>query len=129
MRPDRIEHFRSLLTQRHDALRDTMARRTGGAPGALSVAPNDGSPDDASTVDQLNDDAFAQIQVADGEMSQVQQALDRLDDGSYGECIDCDEPIPEARLEVEPWAARCVGCQEAWERGHPVGAGQGSRSM
>ena len=48
-------------------------------------------------------------------LTDVEAALARLADGSYGECIDCGVPIPLARLSAYPAAKRCVGCQEIAE--------------
>lgn len=120
-----LGHFRTLLTEREQALRERLDTRAHGAEagassGALSVTHDPANPEDAHVQNELNDDAFAEIQVADRELAQVRQALDRVDEGSYGECIDCGQPIPEARLQVEPWALRDVKCQEAYERQHAV---------
>jgi DnaK suppressor protein len=41
---------------------------------------------------------------------QVRAALARLDSNDYGVCERCGRPIPEGRLEVLPWAVRCVEC-------------------
>ena len=43
----------------------------------------------------------------------VEEALDRLDTGDYGICVECDEPIAEKRLRALPWARYCVTCQES----------------
>jgi len=43
----------------------------------------------------------------------VERALEKLDDGTFGTCDVCGDVIPEGRLEVQPWAVRCVGCAEA----------------
>jgi DnaK suppressor protein len=48
-------------------------------------------------------------------LADVEGALARLADGSYGECIDCGAGIPYARLSAYPAAKRCVGCQEIAE--------------
>ena len=50
------------------------------------------------------------------EMADVKAALRRLDEGSYGDCADCGEPIPLSRLLVQPAALRCAACQS--EREH-----------
>jgi DnaK suppressor protein len=47
----------------------------------------------------------------------VDAALARLDDGSYGTCVRCGRPIAGERLEVLPWAAHCIECQTALDRG------------
>lgn len=44
-------------------------------------------------------------------MRQVKAALKRMQDGDYGICIECDDPINEKRLTAIPWAERCVACQ------------------
>jgi len=41
-------------------------------------------------------------------LTEVQHALGRIEDGTYGYCIVCGQPIPEKRLEALPWAARCL---------------------
>ena len=50
------------------------------------------------------------------ELANVEQALARLADGSYGECVDCGSAIPFARLAAYPAARRCVACQETAEK-------------
>jgi DnaK suppressor protein len=49
-------------------------------------------------------------------LSDVREALGRLDTGEYGVCEDCDESIPPRRLDAIPWARLCVKCQEARDR-------------
>ena len=41
-------------------------------------------------------------------LAQVRTALARIDDGTYGTCEVCGRPIGDERLEVRPWAVRCV---------------------
>ena len=41
-------------------------------------------------------------------LNEIADAQRRLEEGSYGRCVVCDEPIPQARLEFRPWAATCV---------------------
>ena len=47
----------------------------------------------------------------------IDEALDAIAVGDYGICIDCDKEIPRRRLELTPWARRCVACQAAVETG------------
>ncbi len=49
-------------------------------------------------------------------LAQIDIALKKLEDGTYGRCETCDEPIPPARLQALPFAIRCTRCQEEWER-------------
>ena len=44
-------------------------------------------------------------------LAEVQQALARIENGTYGICTNCGQPIPERRLEAIPWATLCVICE------------------
>lgn len=46
---------------------------------------------------------------------EVEEALKRIDKGTYGVCVQCKQPIPEKRLQILPWAARDIRCQEQLE--------------
>jgi DnaK suppressor protein len=59
--------------------------------------------------------ASAEIERDLGELREVQAALKRLDEGRWGLCQDCDEPIDPRRLAVQPAATRCARCQAARE--------------
>lgn len=48
---------------------------------------------------------------------QIEEALRRVDDGSYGRCASCGNPIATPRLEAVPWARYCIDCQELAEKG------------
>jgi RNA polymerase-binding transcription factor DksA len=73
------------------------------------------------------DQAFARIQFdidyqrIDGvvaELRELAAARERLENGVFGVCVDCGEPIDPARLNVAPAAARCAICQERYEYAH-----------
>jgi DnaK suppressor protein len=49
-------------------------------------------------------------------LKDVQAAMNRIDEDTFGTCLRCEEPIPEKRLKALPWAAFCVPCQEALDR-------------
>jgi DnaK suppressor protein len=56
-------------------------------------------------------DRLAQVAVHDKlqvTRADVVRAMEKLDDGTYGRCDVCGEPIPEGRLEALPWAVLCV---------------------
>ncbi len=58
----------------------------------------------------------AAVQAALEQRAAVMAALARIDDGSYGRCVDCGHEIPEPRLEARPATARCVPCQSKRDR-------------
>jgi DnaK suppressor protein len=49
-------------------------------------------------------------------LRQMRAALVRLEEGTFGICLECEEELPARRLQVLPWAARCVSCQERADR-------------
>ena len=62
-------------------------------------------------VDTENDEVLNNLQYATAqELQQVKDALQRLDDGSYGVCTACGGAIEEKRLEAIPFSAHCISC-------------------
>jgi DnaK suppressor protein len=49
-------------------------------------------------------------------LRQIEVALERLQAGKYGSCINCGQEIPENRLNAVPWAIYCIACQEVVDR-------------
>jgi DnaK suppressor protein len=49
-------------------------------------------------------------------LGQIDLALKKMEEGNYGRCEICEEPINVLRLQAHPFAVRCTQCQEAWER-------------
>src|SRR5712691_5804542 len=50
-------------------------------------------------------------------LESIDAALLRIEDGQYGKCIHCGQPIQEKRLEAVPWARHCIRCADLNERG------------
>ena len=48
-------------------------------------------------------------------LARIRAAIGRIDRGEYGDCLECGEPIPPGRLEIDPAATLCLGCAEACE--------------
>ena len=49
-------------------------------------------------------------------LADIDAALKRIEDGTYGICSNCGKQIPEERLEARPWATLCIDCQRERER-------------
>jgi DnaK suppressor protein len=47
----------------------------------------------------------------------ISEALDRIEDNSYGTCTNCENPIGPKRLEAVPWTRLCIQCQDLLEKG------------
>jgi DnaK suppressor protein len=50
-------------------------------------------------------------------LSLIDEALLRVENGEFGHCVNCDEPVSERRLDAVPWARYCLKCQDLQERG------------
>jgi DnaK suppressor protein len=72
--------------------------------------------DDWAAADAMAAHDIALVSRDLAELANVEQALARLANATYGECVDCGNPIPYARLAAHPAAKRCVACQENAER-------------
>lgn len=48
---------------------------------------------------------------------EIEQAVERIDQGGFGFCVHCGDEISPPRLQAVPWARYCVGCQERSEQG------------
>ena len=86
-----------------------------GAGDSSELTHLDQHPGDTANEISDSDNQNAVLENSADQRAQVLAALARLDDGTYGTCVDCGQPIAEARLEVRPEAARCVEDQEKFE--------------
>ena len=61
-------------------------------------------------------DMELQLMTEEGDvLRMIEEALEKLYNNEYGKCIDCNEPISEARLEVRPYAIYCINCKRTRE--------------
>lgn len=84
------------------------------APLAGAGYPQD-SADAGSSLSEA-DRTEAVLHSARSQRDGVLAALARVEENTYGRCIDCGGDIPEGRLDARPDAARCVGCQAKYAR-------------
>ena len=98
---------RELLNSVHDKIRDARAE------GSKERDVLDQG--ESSEVDIQEDIEFALIQMKSETLNKINEALRRLDEGTYGNCFECGEEIAHARLRALPFAVRCKDCEEARE--------------
>lgn len=101
---------RSRLASMLDDLDRSIAILRGESPG-----PGDPGAD-AGAVLSDHDRLEAAVAALERHRRGVMAALERIDAGTYGLCVDCGRPVPEGRLEARPDAARCVACQSEHDR-------------
>ena len=109
MNADRIEHFRKILLEE---LKRHTENVSGGQAAALE-SMDDGVKD---SVDMSVQDVSQELALRLGEresqaVADIDQALLRIDEGSYGQCAHCGKPIDERRLEAMPTARYDAACQ------------------
>src|SRR5215468_3291723 len=111
----KIETFRKQLEERQQELRKIVARNE-----------QDGRDADVGTAQDIADRAansytkeflFHQSNNERQLLQMVENALSRIREGSFGECIHCGKEINAKRLEAVPWTRHCIECQEKLEQG------------
>jgi len=116
-----IQQLRERLDRREAELLAEVHAVDPTAPAAPSREPHNQVEDLGELGEQRIRDAVVQAEQERDvdELRQIAAAKERMDRSEYGECVDCGVDIAFARLEVQPAAARCVPCQERYERAHP----------
>ncbi|MCH9765363.1 MAG: TraR/DksA C4-type zinc finger protein [Alphaproteobacteria bacterium] len=91
---------------------EIAAERAMNAEARDTVALDQASVGRVSRIDALQGQqmALAQDRNRAAELVQIEAALQRVADGSFGLCVVCDEDIPEKRLRLNPAAATCINC-------------------
>jgi DnaK suppressor protein len=105
------------LVARRTALRAEIAAKlnTQDDPSLMGLRNRMEDTDDWSVADMETALDVAEVSRDAAELREVDTALARLKEGGYGACLECGAPIPFARLEAYPMAARCIACQEHLE--------------
>ncbi|EDM23662.1 RNA polymerase-binding protein DksA [Caminibacter mediatlanticus] len=109
-----IEHFKEILLMRKAELEKILFNISN-------------EIDEISRCDIKDDGDFAAASMDSGrdyqiylkqkqELKEIEEALKRIEEGSYGICEMCDEPIQEERLKIKPYAKYCIICREIIEK-------------
>lgn len=115
---EKLDHLTELLNLREKVLRNDIRRE---------VNLQDDYADLASEVPDPGDSSFANLSVDLGnaavsrdlkELQAIQFARLRMEQETYGICVECGYEIPYERLEAQPMAIRCAHCQEVYEKTH-----------
>ncbi|MFO7564555.1 MAG: TraR/DksA family transcriptional regulator [Enhygromyxa sp.] len=112
--PEQIAEFRALLEQQREELLGTQE---------LAVSSTKPVELDQTTVGRLSRMEAIQAQAMavatqnrrEVQLQRIKAALTRIDEGEYGLCVDCDEPINPRRLAFNPTAPLCLTCAQRHE--------------
>jgi DnaK suppressor protein len=118
-----VEQFRELLVDKRRAVVEALEYLHKENPGSLEEETGElvsGSADQhmadtaTETVDREIDYT---LEEHDGRLLQaIDEALARIEAGTYGVCVNCGAQIPPGRLEAMPWATWCIDCKRKEER-------------
>jgi RNA polymerase-binding protein DksA len=115
---EQLAHLKQLLSERERALRADLQREAGDKDDYVDVATEAPDPGDSSFANLSVDLGNAAVTRDITELRKIEAARQRMDNGTYGECVECETEIPYGRLEVQPTAERCAPCQEMYEKTH-----------
>lgn len=110
---DETRRFRERLERRRDELIATVRNATeaAGDKNLSNVTAEVRDAGDESLAMQTADAQIRGLQDQVTEVKAIEAALERIDEGVYGDCLDCGGEIPIERLEAYPTAERCTYCQ------------------
>lgn len=103
-------HYEQLLLDKERDLLDEITRRQEDARNSRTSEVED--PIDQVTSAEAKAEGFQESTLAAQTLAQVRAALQRIQDGTYGSCLDCGRQIPPVRLEAVPWAPYCIEDQQ-----------------
>lgn len=109
-----LAHIRQQLEAKQRELTDHIARLQSEARGSRDAEVIDEMDDVTASTGQA--EAYEESTLEYATLAEIRDALVRLDDGTYGVCQTCGEPISPARLEAVPWARNCLRDQELLEQ-------------
>lgn len=115
MTKSELNKFKKILENKQDELEQIVRNRD-----AITIEKS------ADALDEVQHAAERELAIRNLDresnlLRNVRSALRRIEDGSYGTCLHCEEEISPKRLNAVPWAAYCIQCQEQADRNQDDG--------
>jgi RNA polymerase-binding protein DksA len=115
------ELFRKRLIEERKRVQEAIDYLHEENPGSIQDETQDSTadnhPGDMATV-TFDRELDYTLEENEGRLLQaIDAALTRMDEGSYGACVSCGQPIGAERLEALPWTTQCIDCKRKEERG------------
>lgn len=117
------EHFRGILEEERQRVMDAINYLHEETPGSLEdeteeiVGNSDNHLGDTATATLDREIDYSLEENSEQVLRAIDAALQRIEDGTYGICETCGQPISEERLEAIPYATQCIDCRRKGERG------------
>jgi DnaK suppressor protein len=115
-----VERFKELLVEERRRVLDAIEYLHKENPGSIEEETEDETLDDhiaetaTATLDREID--YTLEENSENVLKEIEQALKRIEEGTYGPCMNCGQPIAEERLAAIPWAMYCIDCKRLQER-------------
>jgi len=105
-----LNKFKKILEEKRDELEQVVSNRD-----AITIEKS------ADALDEVQHAAERELAIRNLDresnlLRNVRLALRRIEEGSFGTCLHCEEEISPKRINAVPWAAFCIGCQEQMDR-------------
>lgn len=115
MTKSELNKFKKILENKQDELEQIVRNRD-----AITIEKS------ADALDEVQHAAERELAIRNLDresnlLRNVRSALRRIEDGSYGTCLHCEEEISPKRLNAVPWASYCIQCQEQADRNQDDG--------
>ena len=105
-----LEEKQRLLNNSKNAMRNELA-----------LSPDDLADETDLAASELNQNITFKLRDRERQLlAKIDEALERMDEGTFGTCEDCEEPIEPRRLEARPVSTLCVACKERQEHREKV---------
>ena len=115
------DHFRKRLLEERERVQEALDYLHDESPGSIQDETQDSTadnhPGDMATV-TFDRELDYTLEENEGRLLEaIDASLKRIDDGTYGMCVNCGQPIGAERLEALPWTTQCIDCKRKEERG------------
>ena len=111
----RIKQYETRLLEHKNALLGIVERTEDyGREADIDVSQD---PADKASNSYTKELLFSQSTNERNTLRLIEDALERISEGTYGECLNCGEEIQPKRLDAVPWTPYCIRCQELQEQG------------
>jgi DnaK suppressor protein len=110
-----LEKYRRLLLEKKNSLRSELAKTKNAEEETTEESTQDIA--DKAVSSYTREFLYSLTDADRNTVQQIDQALARIEEGTYGFCLNCGNPLNEKRLTAIPWSRHCVDCQELAEKG------------
>jgi RNA polymerase-binding transcription factor len=110
-----LEKYRRLLQEKKSTLSNDLAKTRNAEEETIEESTQDIA--DKAVSSYTREFLYSLSDTDRTTLVRIDEALARVEDGTYGTCVNCGQAMAEKRLTAVPWAPHCVDCQELAEKG------------